>query len=168
MSEIFIFRAPVLITTGGKEQQVEEIELQAPAGNIQNLFARLEAEYSKLQKIFADEAQAQVGAMSPEAIAAGVKALQEVEAAKDDDTEDVEDIDAQVAAFLQQVKSAGFNLTTSYTILKEILTKKNSGCNAITNDGSFKLESGHWDKLPMKEIKRLLGFYIINFIDGSD
>lgn len=167
MSETYILTKPVPITTRGQELLIEEIELQAPTGSIQNLFARLEAEYSKLQKIFADEAQAQVSAMAPEAIAAGVKALQEVENAKAEDNGD-ESIDDQVAAFLNQVKSAGFNLTTSYSILRDILTQKNSGCKVITNDDEFKIESGHWDKLPMKEIKGLLGFYIVNFIDGSD
>ena len=60
MSETYILTESVEITTGGKKNFIEDIILQAPTGKIQNLFARLEAEYGKLQKIFIDEAQATV------------------------------------------------------------------------------------------------------------
>ena len=105
--------------------------------------------------------------MSKEDLAESLRAIKEIEDGKGDDEEKEVTTEDQIKEFFKQVKHSGFNLTTSYSILKEILTK-NNGAEMVSETGNYKMESGHWDKLPMKEIKGLLGFYIINFIAGSD
>lgn len=168
MSLTYIFAKPVSILTNGQEYLVEDVELTAPTGRIQNIFARLDAEYGKLQKIFADDAQASIKDLTPEAMAAALSVIQEKEAAKGNEANQEPSIEDQIETFKQQIKSSGFNLTTSYTILKDILTQNKGGAKMIAETGSFDLKSGHWDSLPMTEIKGLLAFYIINFIVGLD
>lgn len=170
MSETYILKKPVLIKTNGSEYLVEDIEIEAPTGRIQNLFARLEAEYSKLQKIISDDAQKLLQNLDKETLAATLQlASLDGGSAKPEEEQSEPTIEDQVKDFLKQVKTSGFNLTTSYGILKEILTQKKGGSAKMIADGeTFKMESGHWDNIPMKEIKNLLGFYIRNFIDSSD
>jgi len=169
MSETHIFRNSVPIKTNGTEYNVEEIEIDAPTGKDQNIFARLEAEYSKLLKVVSDGGQEGLKNFSPEQLVAVMDANRKAEAESEskEDSKEEDSIEKQIETFLSQVKSSGFNLTTSYAILKDLLTQKKGNTLMISEEGSFKMESGHWDKLPMLEIKRLLGFYIVNFIDGS-
>lgn len=167
MSETYILTEAVEIKTGGKVNFIGDIILQAPTGEIQGLFARLEAEYAKLQKIQADEAKETVKGMTPAEIAENVKAFAEIQAAQGE-AEEVEDSkEEQIKEFFKQVKATGFDLNTSYSLLKEILLSHN-GAVMVSDSGDYKMEKGHWNKLPMKEIKGLLGFYIINFIAGLD
>lgn len=171
MSETHIFRNPVPITTGGIDYNVEEIEIDAPTGRDQNIFARLEAEYSKLLKVVSDGGQDGLKNFSPEQLVAVMESNRKAEAESEskETSETEESVEKRIETFLAQVKSSGFNLTTSYTILKELLTQKKSNTKMIADgQAPFKMNSGHWDHLPMGEIKRLLGFYIVNFIDGSN
>lgn len=170
MSETYILTESVSILTGGQNQVVGDIEIEAPTGKIQNIFSRLEAEYGKLQKIKSDEGKEQLKEMSAEQIEASFKALNESKAKQEDSVEVKEvSVEERMKEFFEQVRSSGFDLSNSYSLLKDILLQKNNGAQMVTESGSkFKMESGHWDKLPMKEIKGLLGFYIINFIAGLD
>lgn len=165
MSETYILKQAVEIATGGQSNMIGDIVIQAPTGKLQGLFSRLEAEYGKLQKIQADEAAASLKGMSQEDMAKNIKLFKEIQDSKDED--EVEEVTEK--DFLSQVLKAGFNLNVSYTILKELLIQKNNGAEMVSEEGThYKLESGHWDKLPMKEIRGLLAFYIVNFIAGSD
>lgn len=169
MSETHIFKKPVMIKTNGSEYNIEEIEIDAPTGKDQNIFARLEAEYSKMIKIVSSDGQEGLKNFTPEQLVAVMEANKKDESESKEDSKEEDSIEKQIETFLKQAKSSGFNLTTSYGILKELLTQRKADTQMISDgQAPIKMESGHWDKLPMVEIKRLLGFYIVNFIDGSD
>jgi undecaprenyl pyrophosphate synthase len=166
MSEVYTFAEPFRITTHGSDHDVIQIEIPAPTGKMQSLFSRLEAEYNSLMKIIKNDAQEMLASLDQETIAQGMALAQNSK--KDKNTNREEEAKEEVKAFNESVKDAGFNCTSSYGILKDILCAKKGGAKMLAENGEFDLASGHWDDIPMKEIKNLLGFYIVNFMDSSD
>ena len=168
MPETYICTEPFEVTTHGATHMIEEIIVKAPTGRMQGLFSKLESEYNKLQKILAAEASAMLKDIDKETADAALKILESQEKENKDDSAEAP-IEERVKEFLVQVKSAGFDTTSSYSILKEILCYKNSKAEIVSSIGShMDIQTGHWDDFPMKEIRNLLGFYILNFIDSSD
>lgn len=162
MSETYIFKKPFDILSHGTNNLVQEIEIPAPTGRMQSLFSRLEAEYSKLIKTLQEDAQKLISVMSAEVIEAGIKANESSKKVEE------KDINERIKDFLDKSKSSGFDLSLSYGILKDILCAKKGGAKLICDNNEFELQSGHWDDIPMSEIKNMLGFYIENFMDTSD
>ena len=150
MSETYVCQESFEIITNGANHIIEEIEIKAPTARMYNFFSRLEGLYEKAQldiiklsKTF-DKREEQ----------ASTEAVEAVESEKE-----------KIDGILQIFSMSDMNLSSCYDILREILTHKK--CGALLN-GEIELKTGHWDDIPMKELKRILGFYILNFIVSSD
>lgn len=155
MSETYICTEGFEVETHGTTHIVEEIQISAPTARMQPLFSRLEAENNKLYKsliLF----QKEMDSFSSE------NSIDDVAPYDKDKKEDSEA--EKIEQFLTQMKLTGFNPSSCYSILKDLVCVKKNPSKMVSNSGEFNIESGHWDDIPMKEVQRLLAFYVINFI----
>jgi hypothetical protein len=156
MSEEYICRNTFDVLTGGQNHKVSEIHIPHPTGRMQSMFARLEGQLGAFNRGLQEFAiNLKSSGMIPD------------EAPKKE-VEEEKSNDELVQEMLEQFQLTDFDFSQSYTILKDILCAKKGGATCVGDDGEFELKAGHWDDIPMSEIKRLLAFYFVNFINTSD
>jgi len=157
MSEEYICKNEFDILTSGQNHRVSEIHIPHPTGRMQSLFARLEGQLGAFNRGLQEFAiNLKSSGMIPD------------EEPKKESQEEEKSIDDSVQEMLEQFQLTDFDFSQCYTILKDILCSKGGGVKCISENGQFDLKSGHWDDIPMSEIKRLLAFYFVNFINTSD
>lgn len=152
--ETYVCTEAFEVTTHGASHMIEEIHVNAPTAVMQSLFSRLESEQNKFYKglmLFQKELNS-FGIESDESDA------------KPSAQEEEEDENQKIENFITQMKMSAFDPSNCYMILKDIICFKKNPSKIVSANGEFEIESGHWDKIPMTEVRRLLGFYVINFI----
>ena len=130
------------LTTHGKDNAIEFIEIESPTAKIVSCCSVLEQQYNKAIMNLAKNRESfekEIGDIDPN--------LQQDEKDK-----------AEQIGYLLTMGDA--DLEKCYGGLRECITKSKSTLN-----GDIRVSSSIYDEIPYKELKGLLGEYIVNFIN---
>lgn len=150
MSEIFDFKDRFIVTTQGRDIEIDHIALNEPTAKCLNHCLVIKQEYSKAQM---EAAKMNSAADLNEEVMAELTKQQAEKEKSDEITED------DVKSVLHIMFMGGCNVERCFDAFWKILKATNSKFM-----GEHKATSDFTDCIPYKETERLLGFYIANFI----
>ncbi len=139
----YTFQEPFEMTTHGGDQIVESITMRAPTAKEASFGGAIELELNKAVMSLAER----------------FKDSEEMPAKKSDKEESKEE---RVDGMVTMIQAAGVNVVKCYSQMRQCIIQS----KAKFND-EYACTAVNYDNIPLKELTRLLAWYIVNFINTS-
>lgn len=140
---------PFDLATGGETHTITEIELKAPTSRDCRLLAIIDREYNKALRYSVDSARASNAEPDAETVE---KARQAKESTS---------IEDQAEGIIQLMAIGGADFGECIDAMRKCICGR-----ASFNDG-IKVTDPYYNNVSYKDSKRLLGLFVVNFIDSS-
>lgn len=137
------FKGPFEMVTHGGTQLIESITMNAPTAKEAAFGGAIELEINKAVMVLAEK----------------FKGQKETTIQKEEKTESEEE---RIDGMVTMIQAAGVNVVKCYGHLKQCIIQT----KAKFND-DIACTSVNYDSIPLKELTRLLGWYVVNFINTS-
>ena len=106
MPEVYTFSKSFEITTHGGGFEIKQIEIPAPSGIMQSLYARLEGQFNLLQKDLQKNATEMIANLSEDLVQ---KSMELAQSNKQIETTEEKSIEEKVKNFQSEITQAGFD-----------------------------------------------------------